>query len=175
MAENPNENFVSLLTRHYRLIYTYIYALIPHRQDAEDVMQEVAVTLYRDFHKYTPNTNFTAWAKKIALYKIMEYRRSQKKQPLVFSTETVNLISQHIHHNKGRLEYRLEALRSCMDDLEEHDKQMIVFRYKKGGSMRELAEWYKVSLATIYRKLERIHLLLRRCVDSKTADSWRAQ
>ena len=170
MDKEQNEKFVFLLTENYRKIYVYIYALVPHRQDAEDLMQEVAVVLYRDFEKYTPNSNFAAWAKKIAMYKIMDFRNTRKSLRTTFSQQTMDLISQHIDQNKGTIEDRLDALRSCIEELDESDRQLIISRYKKGVTMNELAGWYKVSLATIYRTLERIHLLLMRCVRMKAAD-----
>ena len=50
------EEFVRLLMAHERQIFTYILTLLPHVADAEDVLQETSIVLWRKFPEYQAGT-----------------------------------------------------------------------------------------------------------------------
>jgi DNA-directed RNA polymerase specialized sigma24 family protein len=63
----------------------------------------------------------------------------------------------------------MEALRCCYDRLEEEPKQLLVLRYgsQKKGALAKAAKSRGTSIDAVYKKLERIRLLLRECVTKK--------
>jgi DNA-directed RNA polymerase specialized sigma24 family protein len=64
--------FVRLWTLHGQRIYAYLLALSSNYADADEIYQEVGMTLWQKFDQYTPETNFHAWARQVALYKVPE-------------------------------------------------------------------------------------------------------
>ena len=68
--------FVRLYTASSRRIYTYILTLLPNRTDAEDVFQDVSVLLWEKFPEFTPGTQFSAWACRIAYFKALSFGRA---------------------------------------------------------------------------------------------------
>jgi RNA polymerase sigma-70 factor (ECF subfamily) len=43
------EQLVRLLMKHQDDLFRYIFSLLPHEEDARDVLQETSVSLYRKF------------------------------------------------------------------------------------------------------------------------------
>ena len=62
------ELLVRLLTRHQEGLFRYIFALLPHEEDARDVLQETCVALCRKFADYDPDKPFLAWAFRFACF-----------------------------------------------------------------------------------------------------------
>src|SRR4051794_26373046 len=54
------ELLVRLLIRHQDELFRYIYALLPHQEDARDAPQETCVALYRKHADYNPAKPFLA-------------------------------------------------------------------------------------------------------------------
>jgi DNA-directed RNA polymerase specialized sigma24 family protein len=48
------ELLVGLLSRRQDELFRYTFALLPHEDDARDVLQETSVALYRKFEEYDP-------------------------------------------------------------------------------------------------------------------------
>ena len=58
--------FGELLAECHRDLFTFIYSLVQHHADAEDVYQQVAVVLWKKFDTFEIGTNFAAWATTVA-------------------------------------------------------------------------------------------------------------
>ena len=59
--------------------------MVPVWQDAEDILQETKVRLWDQFARFTPGTNFGAWASTVARFMVLEYRERASRQKLYFS------------------------------------------------------------------------------------------
>ena len=52
------KQLVTLLTRHQRQIFSYIYVLVPNRTDAEDLLQETSLVICEKFADFTLGTDY---------------------------------------------------------------------------------------------------------------------
>ena len=46
------ERFVSLFAQVHDNLFAYVYSLLPHRSDAEDVFQQTSLVLWRKFGEF---------------------------------------------------------------------------------------------------------------------------
>ena len=51
------------------------------REDAEDILQEGFVKVFRDLHQYTGLGNFEGWVRKVFVNTALQYLQKQKKNP----------------------------------------------------------------------------------------------
>ena len=65
---DSDSEFLALLARHEQPLAACVHALVPNWQDAEEVLQETRVTLWRQFADFQPGSDFQAWARTIARY-----------------------------------------------------------------------------------------------------------
>src|SRR5205807_7021283 len=74
--EDPSasqQRFLSLFLRSEREVYRYVAALVPNVADAEDIVQETALSLWEKFDAYDPSHPFTPWACRFALNKAKQW------------------------------------------------------------------------------------------------------
>ena len=57
----------------------FIFSLVPHWADADDVAQEVRIALWNEFDKYDPAKDFAAGPVPIAYYEVLTYRKKRRK------------------------------------------------------------------------------------------------
>src|SRR6185436_3701537 len=70
-SESATEDFLRLLGQHERHLAAFVYSLVPRAADADDILQDVKVTMWREFAKFEPGTNFRAWARQIATHQVL--------------------------------------------------------------------------------------------------------
>lgn len=165
---NPNqtEELVSLLTGVQRRLYLYIRSMVPQREDAEEVLQEVNLFIWRHSDEFTPGTDFAAWAYRIAYYHVLTYRKRMARQKVRFCDALVEQLAQKAVDVAERTDIRQEALEECIQKLTPEDRELVRQRYQGGGSAQELAGRIGRSIKAVYYALNRIHLRLLSCIQS---------
>src|SRR5438270_8464644 len=87
------ELLVRLLSRHQEDLFRYIFALLPHEEDARDVLQETSVALFRKFADYDPAKPFLAWAYGFAFLEILKQRERNQRGTRLFKQELVERLA----------------------------------------------------------------------------------
>ncbi len=64
-------------------MYGYVLTLVPHRADADDVLQEVSFVLWEKFDPDEPPADFAAWGCRIAYFKILELFKKNRRRVAV--------------------------------------------------------------------------------------------
>ena len=158
--------FVKLLTENYNQIYGYIIRLQPCYDVAEDLMQETTSSMWEQRRKFTPGTNFVAWGRTIAYYKIMDYRHQTKRdKKVIFNEELLKIIEQSMPSANQHSDTYLQTLRNCLTRLKSDDLQLLRLRYWKGITVNDISKRLKISLRNVYYQLARIQGLLLICVE----------
>lgn len=162
--ENP-EDYLRQLAQHERWLATYVYSLVAHSFDAEDILQEVKLTLWRNFAKFQPGTNFRAWARTIALHQVLNFRRSAKRHAGAALEEVfVEAVAMELDRQASALESQAELLGRCLQKLPEAHRKLIVWRYYEDCSVPEIAARSRRTEEAVYRLLSRIRAVLSECV-----------
>lgn len=161
---DPAEEFVFLLARHERMLRAYVFALVPHSQDADDILQEAKVRMWRAFGQFQSGTNFAAWSRKVAFHQVLSYRKRRKRDRLDFSDEFINAVAGEQETSADHLEHREKALQVCITKLPEDHREVLHLRYAEGLSLETMAEKLKRTVAALYRQLSRVRHALHECV-----------
>ena len=92
---NREQGFQLLMECFQEPIYYYIRRLVVLHEDAEDVLQEVFIQVYRHWEQFHQESSLSTWIYRIATNESLRLLNSRKKRETV-STEDVqeNLISQ---------------------------------------------------------------------------------
>src|SRR4051812_41613851 len=95
-APQPNQQAVEevqrLFLRHAGVLRGFILGLLPDHNHAEDVFQEVFLTVTRKADEFTPGTNFLAWARTVARLKVLEAWRASRSSPHPLSPEAMEAL-----------------------------------------------------------------------------------
>jgi len=168
MRQPYEETFISLLTLNHKRLYGFIRAVVPHWSDADDVMQETVMTMWRKFHEFQPGTNFAAWGITIAKYRIQKFRNKSDGR-IIFSDEALEQILAQYAVVVQEMDARMEALEHCLAMLKEWDRRMVRLRYERGLSAGSVAQQIGLSTHGVYKAMARIHSMLLRCMRRRMA------
>ena len=159
-----DELFLQLLLAHERRIFAFIFALVPAWSDAEDLLQETSLVLWRKWNEFQPGTDFAAWALTIARYQVLGFRKKQKRERVHFSDETVEMLADQMASLSRASNARWDALESCIEKLSPQDREMIRLRYQPEATTQDVAERVGRSIQAVYKALNRIHGQLLLCI-----------
>jgi RNA polymerase sigma-70 factor (ECF subfamily) len=158
------EQLVQLLTHYQRRLFVYLRTLVPRRGDAEEVLQEVNLYIWRHGQEFQPGTDFGAWAYKIAYYQALTFRKRQTRDKLRFSETLVQQLAANAAATADSTDRRQEALEQCLKKLPGTDQDLLRRRYESGAPVQAVAADLGRSVAGVYRALQRIHLALLDCI-----------
>jgi len=153
-----------------RSLATYVYSLVPSASDAQDILQEVRITMWKHFAAFEPGSNARAWAQRIGLNQILNYRRAQKKHPATSLDEAfIEAVTSEIDRQHDHLDTQSESLKNCLLKLSEANRKMILWRYYEDCGVEEIAQKSHRSVDAVYRLLSRIRESLQDCVRRQNA------
>lgn len=169
MNMDAQQEFLRLFLRHQEDLRAFIGSLVrdPHARD--DILQEVALVLWRKFGEYDASRPFGAWARGVAANKIMQSFDRIKRCPLQFSPNATQAILTAYRDTSRDVSDEQDALRQCLGSLPDRSRNLIAMRYEQSLKLREIAEKTSSSLDAVHKTLSRIRGLLKKCVEDRLA------
>ena len=170
--KNPGikREFLQQIMEGRKVIYTYILSMVRNKDDAEDIIQDVVLTMWDKYDSFKPGTNFTAWGIQIAKFKIMNFFKA-KKNDKCFDEDVLENISDQYSRKASEIDHRLDALEVCIEKLSDKEKELVKTHYMKGIKFTELVEVYNKPAYYFYRMMAKVHDQLMRCVNL-TVRTW---
>lgn len=168
-AKELSAEFVADIAGVQRQLHAYIYTLIGHRQDTEDILQEVNYVMWSKAHTFTPGTNFTSWAHTIALFQVKAFRKKMYRmnERKWLETELIEMLAAESRQGKEFASSRFDALENCIKELPEDRRQLVARRYSPGGCVNDIADDLGKAPKAVSETLRRIRHLLERCISDK--------
>ncbi len=168
MAEQPNvSEFINLLTSHQVRLRAFALSLIPHWADAEEVLQEANLVMWRKFDQFKSGTSFFSWSCKIIHLTAKDFRKRKGRSKIQFGDEFLELIAAQSIQLEHELSQREELLNNCISQLKEKQREMLHLRYQRGQPVERIASTLGSTAKAIYQALSRVHKALFDCVERK--------
>ncbi len=158
------DEFVRLLGQNQRRLYLYVVTLVPHHADADEVLQNTNLVLWREFGRFESGTNFAAWACRVALNQVLAWRKRRQRDRLQFTDAFLGAVAREAEAAADGLDDRTRALAGCVDKLPPDQRELIRLRYTEGGSIEAVAARVNRTVEATYRALSRARHLLHECV-----------
>jgi RNA polymerase sigma-70 factor (ECF subfamily) len=156
--------------RHSSVLRGFIIGLLPDHNRAEDVFQELFLTITRKARVFKPGTNFVAWARSIARLKVLEHYRAQKGAPLLFDPDTLEELLNSAEEVEDSWAERREALARCLQQLAPRAREIVELRYSAEYlSPRTIAARLSWSVNAVHVALSRARKFLQECTRRRLA------
>ncbi|MCG8584998.1 MAG: sigma-70 family RNA polymerase sigma factor [Pirellulales bacterium] len=162
-ADDRNALFRELITRHQRQLYGYLYALVHNHADAEDLLQQTSVVLWRKFDQFDPDTKFINWATRSAYFEACNFLRTRRKS-VSFSDELLEAFAENFDSARDDSDEYHEALEGCVEEMPDGDRWMIDQAYGEDLSAGEIAKLLGRSRQSVSNSLRRIRQALLACI-----------
>lgn len=163
------EHFLEHFSRDRDRLFGYIYALLPHKADAEDVFQRSSLLLWKKFSDYDPSRPFLPWACTIAHYEVKNFIRSVHRDRLQFDADLINKLAETRGASTTKPDRRLEALRRCLQGIKSVERELIELMYRGDTTVKEFAEASELSVQTLYNRISLTRRKLLNCVQRRLA------
>lgn len=173
-AQGNNEAFDILLNRHKNKIYSYIYYTVKDRDLAEDIFQETFVKAIMTIKqgRYTENGKFQAWIARIAHNLIIDYYRQERNENHIPNDE---IYCYDVFNKKELSEENIEDfmikkqihsdIRKLIRALPDSQKDVLIMRYYKNMSFKEIADTTHVSINTALGRMRYAILNMRKMAE----------
>lgn len=170
---DSEKEFIRHITVWQNDLFSYLFTLVGDLHDSRDVLQETNLVLWRKMADFEPGSNFGAWAKRCAYYEALKFRRTRQRDRHLFGDDLIALlVDEHESTGHDEEERRL-ALRDCLSQLPEQQRQIIDRRYRAEVSVRQLAEEFGKKESAIKMVMKRIREALQVCIESKLREATR--
>ena len=172
-VDGNNEAFDSLLERHKDRVYMYIYHAVKNEELADDIFQDTFVKAIMTIKqgRYVENGHFPAWITRIAHNLIIDYYRQVRSENLQSTDdEDVNILNRK-ELADGTIEDNLVTtqihndIRRLVRALPDSQREVLVMRYYKNMSFKEIADTTGVSINTALGRMRYAILNMRRMAD----------
>jgi RNA polymerase sigma-70 factor (ECF subfamily) len=145
----------------------FIRSLLPTWTDADEVLQQTAMVIWRKFDQYDPDTHFMKWACVIARFEALAYRRKMARDRLVFREDVLELMADEGFEEVDSRRVEHEVLEQCLSAMPQKHRRFLMLAYTPGVKVKELAEEAGSSAAAFYMRLKRLRHQLMDCMEGK--------
>ena len=170
MDASSAEEFVRLFSKSQHRVLRFIHTLVPDLAEAEDVLQETSVILWKKWPEFERDRDFVKWACGIARLEVFRMFRLRKHSSLYLDEGVLNQIADvalaEIHHHQ-RFEASTDALDDCMRELQESDQRILKLRYQQEMTVQQIARACKRPKSSVHDLLGKIRARLLRCVQRR--------
>jgi len=159
-----HEEFIALFVRHEPAIHSFLTSLLANPDDAEVVMQEASMAMWKKFDQFQRGTNFRNWALQIARFEAMNFRRKRQRDRHFFSDELVGLLADDAARHATQLEEERRVLAHCVAKLNPSDREVLAGCYRNGSTIKQYAESVGRTPNAVQKHLARLRTALSLCV-----------
>lgn len=164
-SHEPNEQFVRQLTDYQSRLRAYVLAILGNPDAVGDVLQDTNVALWRKASQFVEGTDFGAWARSVAYFEVLAYRKRRNQDRHVFDDDLLREVADEAAKQTDTLDAELVTLQRCVERLSQLDQRLVQARYTPGGSVKELARQRGKSAGAISLALYRIRNELADCIE----------
>ena len=169
-SPDQNREFLRLLAQHEARLSTCVHAMVPAWHDAEDILQETKVRLWEQYEKFTPGTNFGAWACAVARFMVLDYRERASRKKLYFSGDVLDLVAAKLEQRSVDADSRLDALLKCVAKLDPASRDMLRQFYYEHLRVKDIAARAGRSVQGTYSAISRTRRSLKDCIQHEVRD-----
>ncbi len=163
-VDQCNQEFLALLGKHELQLASCVHALVPSWHDAEDILQETKLQLWREFHKYQSGSDFAAWSRTVARYVVRTHFKQLQRKPLILSSDIADAVLQKIAKTPEQSDRRLRMLADCVKKLGDDALDLLRRCYVEGRKIKDIAAELGRSLTGTYSALSRTRHDLLECM-----------
>lgn len=167
MSANETEEFAILWTKAQPAVSAFVSALVPNFHEAEDVLDQVVVTLVRKFSTYDRERPFVNWAIGVARFEVLKHRRSRANERHYFCDELVAEICSTYQEMSLELEEQKQFLRECLEEVRGRSRKALQLRYFDDLKPAAIGEALGMNSGAVRVMLHRVRASIRQCLEKK--------
>lgn len=159
VLDGHTEYFARLVERYSHCMYVLIFKIVRHKEEAEEVTQDVFLKTFRTLHKFKGECRFSTWLYRIAYTTAISATRKKRNEFLYLEDLTINNVSDaqvdETFDNDDSAPL-LAKLEKGIELLSPDERGLITLFYMENHPIEEIAAVTGLSESNVKVKLHRI-------------------
>ena len=173
LRDRDERAFRELLDSHRDRVFNITFRMLGNRAEAEDVAQEVFITVFKTIDTFREEAKFSTWLYRVTVnhcknrIKYLARRHDRKREELNETSEHVNGVAQPslraAQPDRALEGVQMEVLlQEAIADLEPEHREVVILRDVEDLSIEEICEITGLPDGTVKSRLHRARLVLRK-------------
>jgi RNA polymerase sigma-70 factor (ECF subfamily) len=162
MSHTDKTRFLALFQENRAILYKVAFGYCRNREDRLDLIQEMAIQLWRSFGRYDSRVKFSTWAYRVAMNVAISHFRGEKRRirdTLPFDDFAHDLVADD--PLAGEVGDNMRVLGRLIDGLDELNRALVLL-YLEGRTSEEIAEIVGISPGNVTTRMNRMKNELQR-------------
>jgi RNA polymerase sigma-70 factor (ECF subfamily) len=180
LKERDEQAFGEIVRLYGDKVFSLVYRMIGSRAEAEDIAQEVFITVFKTVDGFRGEAKFSTWLLRIAANQSknrIKYLARRATDPEGLDEGTLAAATPHIAPLSGRIEgpdVMIEAaeldglLQKAIAELDEEQRLLVILRDVEELSYQEIGEITALPEGTIKSRLHRARMAIKEWLDRHT-------
>jgi len=164
--ENSSDEFLNIFQQNIGIVIKISRAYTSNNQDKEDLINDIALELWKSYKKFSGNAKISTWIYRVALNTSMNYKRKKKKDSMFSSLNDFKKEDNFPWLQEQDNSSGLDIIYQCVDELNEINKAIILL-YLDGNSHDEISEITGISKTNVGTRIGRIKEQIRHLASTK--------
>ena len=146
--------FDKLFADYGKRLYYFAFGYLKSKEDAEELVQEVFLKIWKNRDNLNPDLSFKAYLFKIAYHFILEFFEKSNRQR-DYQHQLLEESIEFTDETSERLDYQLqlEKVERLIEKLPSRQKEILLKRKKEGIPVKEIADQLGISPKTVENHL----------------------
>lgn len=164
--------FEKIYRAHSGFVYNVAYRVLGHKEDAEEVTQEVFVNVYRKLNTFEFQSALKTWIYRMTVNSAINYAKKRSRytdRHMEYDGRQDAAAPQSPAEDVVEREGREQMLNDMLAELNEDQRACLILRAVQGLSYEEIAQTLDININTVRTRLKRARekmLALRSGVNS---------
>lgn len=134
-------DFEEIFDQHFDKVYYKILSAVKNPEDAEDISQEVFMSVYKNLKNFREESNVYTWIYRIAINKTYDFFR-KKKTEIELNEEILNIEDGSDPNTAMILQEKLKVLSP-------QEREIVLLKDIYGYKLREISDMKDMNLSTV--------------------------
>ena len=158
--ENP-DNYRVLVERYEVKLLRYIMRISSSTmEDAEDILQDVFVSAYRNLNGFDPDLKFSSWIYRITHNKVISHYRKTTARPKTVTYEGDNDLLNILKGDSDLAEdlerqYTAKEVMDTLSEMDERYREVLVLKFIEDKNYREISDILEKPMGTVATLISR--------------------
>ena len=157
-----------LFTTYGPAVYRMIQRIVPCREDAEEVYQDVFVKALNSIKRYSPQqASLATWLKSIAYHESLNFVRGKKPTIVYMDDNRLDIDAMEEPDEAPQNEQTIQQLEQALTELPPHEQTVVSMFYYDEMSLADIAFVIGSNPSTVGSQLSRIRKKLYRIIKTR--------
>jgi len=159
--------FEEIYRKYNKKIYVFAFRYLKSREDAEGVVQEVFLELWKNCKKLRRDTQLNAWLFTVTFNNIRKRFRSSVREKKHLTQYETRLTKHKDELPEIEFNDLLNNANHILEKLPPQQKKIFLLRREEGQTSSEIASQLSLSKKTVENHLNRAHVFLREALEKE--------